>query len=279
MKRNSFVKFPFIRFEKSKLHDYVYAIYIDGETRREKEVRDAYVECAKFIEEGNQEKVDELREKYNFEPQYDVTFELVKNFTLKKPDLETHRTYAEILENAGMKVEMSDTALKIVCDEDEYKFMRFSDLEPGILSVLSDIDTVERGGKCHPYSVLTALAYNKFKEYETYLVTGRIYQLSNQAKYLHSWVEVTDEYGTAIIDASKNLVTDKKSYYEINHVDETERISSEQVEIDYKMLRRLTDYDSYVAKVYYENRKRGLWLYQKLVKLGEISEAQPASNE
>ena len=275
MKRINFVRFPFIKFEKAKLYSWAKEFYIDSENRAEREVKEAYRECAKYIEQGNHQKAEELRLIYDFQPQYDIVFELMKNFTLKEPNDEVHETYATILEQAGYNVEIDDKTLKIHDDGKVIEIERFSDLEPNILKILPDIDKPERGGKCHPYSVLTAVMYKNKTEFDTHLVTGRIYQLSHKFKYLHSWVEISRDGKTYIIDPSKNLVIDRDSYYEINHVQGTERISANQVSEDYKMIRRLTDYDGYIAKVYYENRANGLKLYRRLVSLGEISEAEP----
>ena len=41
---------------------------------------------------------------------------------------------------------------------------------------------------------------------------------------------------------------------------------------DYDLIRKLTDYDDYAVKVYYENPERGRKLYEKLVEIGEIVE-------
>ena len=277
MKRINFVRFPFIKFEKAKLYSWAKEFYIDSENRAEREVKEAYRECAKYIEQGNHQKAEELRLIYDFQPQYDIVFELMKNFTLKEPNDEVHETYASILEQAGYNVENDDKTLKIHDDGKVIEIERFSDLEPNILKILPDIDKPERGGKCHPYSVLTAVMYKNKTEFNTHLVTGRIYQLSHKFKYLHSWVEISRDGKFYVIDPSKNLVIDRDSYYEINHVQGTERISARQVSEDYKMIRRLTDYDGYIAKVYYENRANGLKLYRRLVSLGEISESQPES--
>ena len=38
------------------------------------------------------------------------------------------------------------------------------------------------------------------------------------------------------------------------------------------MIRKLTDYDYFAVKVYYENPERGRKLYKKLVSIGEIEE-------
>ncbi len=278
MKRINFVRFPFVRFEKAMLYNWAKEFYIDSENRAEKEVKEAYKKCAEYIEEGNQEKVDELRLIYDFQPQYDIIFELMKNFTLKEPNEMTHQTYAGILESAGFRVVCDNGTLQIFDDENnEIKMKKFSDLEPQIFKVLPDIDKPERGGKCHPYSVLTTLLYKNNKEFEAYLVTGRIYQLSHKFKYLHSWVEITVGDKTYVVDPSKNLIIEKDAFYEINHVAGTEKIHSSIVAEDYKMIRKLTDYDGYVAKVYYESRHNGLKLYRTLVKMGEISESQPES--
>ena len=275
MKRINFVRFPFIKFEKAKLYSWAKEFYINSENRAESEVKEAYKLCGKYIEEGNHEKAEELRVIYDFQPQYDIIFELMKNFTLKEPNAEVHRTYAEILESAGCRIETDGEVLKIFDEEKVIVAKKFSNLEPHILKILPDIDRPERGGKCHPYSVLTAMMYKNNADLKTHLVTGRIYQLSHKFKYLHSWVEVVVGDTVYVIDPSKNLVIDRNSYYEINHVQGTERISAVQVDEDYKKIRKLTDYDGYISKVYYENRANGLKLYKKLVKLGEISEAEP----
>lgn len=129
-----------------------------------------------------------------------------------------------------------------------------------------------------PYGVLTALCYRNNKNFETHFVTGRIYQLSPKAKYLHSWVEISDKKEEFVIDPTRNAVYSKEAFYYINHVGETARVHSKVLSEDYDMIRTLTDYDNYAVKVYYENPEKGRVLYKKLVSIGAIEEAPQKQN-
>lgn len=270
----NFIKFPFIKFKKAKLHSWAQNKYIEDEKRRQEEVEEAYRICGKYIEHGEVEKAQELIDFYNFDPLNEAIFEVIKRFTLKEPDYEGIKTYSDILALAKIFVEITEHELFFKSDYLNFSVKRFSEIRPEILKVLKDIDTVERGGRCHTYSVLSLLNYCKEPSVEVFMVTGRIYQLSPNANYLHSWLEIVDGDTVKVIDCAKNAVMDRDYFYEVNHVSRVERVHSSTIVADYKLIRRLADYDPVVSKVYYENVIRGRKLYRYLVDVGEIKESE-----
>ena len=272
---NSFVRFPFIRFKKAEAHEWAKETYIDSEKRKQQEAIAAYLECAKLIAAGEQEKGMDIQKEYYFEPHYNILFDLIRAYTVKNPNYDLITKLVNELKIADIKVIVGERLLCVEADDLNFFVQRFSEVEPNIKRILPELETYDRKGRCHPYSVLTAMYYSGRSDLKAEMVTGRIYQLSNKADYLHSWVEVDNGYQVLVVDAAKNIVMPKAAFYEIHHVKETERVSAETVAKDYKMIKKLTDYDEYLVKVYYENAKNGRNLYKKLIKMGEI---QPEPN-
>ena len=275
---DSYVKYLFVRFKKARLISWARERYIENENRMEEEVKSAYLQCARLLESGQEQEAMKIQDYYKFEPQYDVLFDIIKSFTLKPPNKENMMRLIPLMNEIGVVVTIGDDELSFVGAGLNFSVFRFSEVEPDMLNILGDIETTARGGKCHPYSILTAMSYNKCKEFTTHFVTGRVYQLSEKFKYLHSWVEISDGEHECVIDASKNIFMKKEPYYELNHVEEVQKVPASDIVTDYSMIRKLTDYNNIVAKVYYENADNGRFLYNTLVKRGEIVENQPNQN-
>ena len=268
----SFVNFPYIKFSKAKLHNWAKKKYITSENKKQDRVESSFLKFATLYATQKDKQAKFLDKIYDFDPVSSTLYNLIKVFTYKKVDSVSIDYLIESLALVGVNVKIINNELVIESEDLNFKVSKFSELEPEILKKLSNIEEPTRGGRCHPYGVITALYYNKCKDFETYLVTGRIYQLSPEAKYLHSWVEISTDKGVFVIDPTRNAVYPKEAFYSINHVGKTARLSSDEVKKDYDMIRMLTDYDNYAVKVYYENPERGRKLYKKLVSLGEIEE-------
>ena len=268
----SYVRFPLIRFSKARLHNWAKQKYITSENEAQERVDISFLKYAQLYASGKNERARILNYFYKFDPVSNTLYNLIKGFTYRETDEKAIKDLIDALEIVQIKAEIVDDVLYVKSDDLSFNVKKLTNLEPLILRRLPDIDKPSRGGRCHPYGVITALFYDKAKDFETHLVTGRIYQLSPDAKYLHSWVEISDSDATFVIDSTRNAVYSKEAFYKINHVGDVVRLHSSIINKDYKMIRKLTDYDDYAVKVYYENPERGRKLYKKLVKLGEISE-------
>ncbi len=268
----SYVRFPMIKFSKARLHNWAKKKYITSENEAQDRVDASFLKYAQLYASGKYERTRFLNYFYKFDPVSNTLYNLIKVFTYKELDENAIKDLIDALEIVQIKAEIVDDVLYVESDDLSFNVKKLTNLEPFILKQLPNIDKPSRGGRCHPYGVITALFYDKAKDFETHLVTGRIYQLSPEAKYLHSWVEISDNDATFVIDPTRNAVYSKEAFYKINHVGEVVKVHSSVIKKDYKMIRRLTNYDDYAVKVYYENPKRGRKLYKKLVSLGEISE-------
>ncbi|MBP3581913.1 MAG: hypothetical protein J6J33_04105 [Clostridia bacterium] len=266
----NFIKFPEIKFRKCLLHFWAKEKYINAENRKQDRVDRAYARFTKLYTKKKVSKAEKINLQYNFDIVATSLYNLIKIFTYKEFDKAVIQEFIDTLKIAGIEAEVNGGILHIKSEEISFFVKKLSKVEPAILKMLPDIEEETRGGKCHPYGVITALAYNKNKNFDTYFVTGKIYHLSAQGEYLHSWVEIADETDTFVIDPTRNAIYSKEAFYMINHVKDTIRLHSSVVQQDYKLIRELTNYDSYLAKVYYENPENGRKLHNELVKLGEI---------
>lgn len=267
----NFVKFPFMRFKKQNVIQWVASKYFDGEVSRQMQVNQAYEACAKCIELGDDAALERIQLKYEFEPHFDLMNEAIKSITLKNPELHLFYNCVELLSEAGIIFELNQNKIIITAGDEVFDVYKFSTVEPKIKNKIKDLEEKTRSGKCHYYSELVALYYLD-KNIETEFVTGRIYQLSKIANYLHSWVEIKYGEKTYVIDASKNIVIDKDLYYLINHVEDPERIHAKVLKEDIPLIRKLAGVDYRLAKVYYDNAENGRRLYNELIRMGEIKE-------
>lgn len=267
-----FVKFPDIVFSKARLHNWARKKYVTSENKAQDKVDASFYKYATLYATGRERKAKMMDNTYHFDPVSNTLYNLIKFFTYKETDKTAIENLISTLLIAGIKVQIEGDVLHVSSKEMSFDVEKLSVLEPDILRRLPDIDKPSRGGKCHPYGVLATIFYSKTDDFDTYFVTGRIYQLSPEAKYLHSWVEVLFNGEVYVIDPTRNAVMPRDAFYKINHVDETVRLHSSEVVKDYRIIRKLTDYDNYAVKVYYENPERGRKLYNMLVRMGEIIE-------
>lgn len=274
----NFLKIPYIKFRKTCLHSWAKRKYITSENKSQDKVDATVLKCATLYSQGKNKEALRLGTQYSFDAVTNTLYNIIKSFTYRNVDMVAIFQMIESLEKCGVNVQIDGDVLHISSENLNFRVIKFSKYEPRILFQLKDIEEPSRGGKCHPYGVLTALCYRNNKNFETHFVTGRIYQLSPKAKYLHSWVEISDKKEEFVIDPTRNAVYSKEAFYYINHVGETARVHSKVLSEDYDMIRTLTDYDNYAVKVYYENPEKGRALYKKLVSIGAIEEAPQKQN-
>lgn len=274
----NFIKFPYIKFRKSCLHNYSKWKYITREKSKQEKIKKTYLKYVSLVSKGKEKQADKLSESYEFDPLANILNGLISEFSLKEPNEENLKCYIDSLKSVGIDVQIIFDILFISSNDFSFCVKKLSKYEPEILKQLNDIEKTTRNGKCHPYGVVACLFLDALEDYKNVsLVTGKVFQLSPKAKYLHSWVEFLDEEKNAfVVDPTNNAVYLKDIFYDIHHVGETVNLSSSEVKRDYKIIKDLTDYDEYAVKIYYENPERGRKLYQKLNMLGEIGERENA---
>lgn len=278
--QKNFVRYIGLRFKKSRLHSWAKEKYVNAENRAEDYVRINYKKLSD-LSKFSAEELSLIQNEFNFEPHYFLIMQMINEFTLKEPNFDILNYNAELFRSVGAKVDFNENCFNFEFDDLKFRALKLSQFFPQVMTVLTDIETRNRAGKCHPYSVVVANFLESTRDddkYKIHLATDRIYQLSNKSKYLHSWVELEDGEKTFVIDPTKNLVIDRNAYYEINHVQNPEKIDSKTLLYDYKKIRKLTEYDEFLVKVYYENAENGRILYDTLVERGEIDESAPMSN-
>lgn len=270
----NFIKIPYIKFRKSWLHNWAKWKYITQENKKQDKAKKEYMKYTSLVLAGKKKKANVCNDKFSFDPLAYILSALVSEFTYKEINKENFEPLVQALAGAGISVQIISDIMFVSSNEFSFCVKKLSLFEPRIKDKLKDIEIEDRSRKCHPYGVVTALYFDKLKEYETKLVTGRIYQLTPKAKYLHSWVEIKDNENTFVVDPTKNAVYLKDIFYDINHVGEVAILSADEVKRDYDIIKSLTDYDNYAVKVFYENPERGRMLYKKLVSAGEIIEVK-----
>lgn len=265
------------KYNKTKLHNWAKLKYIDTEFQNQADMMENYLNIANIGDTSNSEFKD-IQKKYNFEPHYYLIMQMLSEFTKQNPSYRLINENGSLFKDVNVKIDYDNTVFLFESDDLKFGAMKMSNVIPEVKSIIPEIETDDRAGKCHPYSVLLAMFFDKYKflgDATVSLATDRVYQLSSKSQYLHSWVEISTDEAEYVLDATKNLILDKKAYYEINHVKNPEKVNSKQLLLDYPILKALTDYDNYLAIVYYENAENGRMLYDMLVKKGEIIKKQP----
>lgn len=271
--QKSFVRYIGLRFKKARFHSWAKKRYIDAENRAEEYVRLKYSKM-KDLNTMSTEEFDSIQNEFKFEPHYYLIMQMLNEFTLAEPNFETINSTASLL-NGIANIIYDDNSFVFDAEGLTFIAKKLTHEFPELKRYLTDIENRTRVKKCHPYSVVLANFLeinNSDNACKISLVTDRIYQLSHKAKFLHSWVEVEIDGNCYVLDSTKNLIIDRDAYYEICHVQQPEKVDSKQLLKDYKLIRKLTDYDEYLVKVYYENAENGRVLYDTLVERGEIIE-------
>lgn len=265
------------KYSKTKLHNWAKLKYVDSEVCLQNMIMKKYEKILNLKDNGGVE-FDKLQAEYNFEPKYYIIMQMLSQFSLNNPNYKMINDNIKLFNNTSVKIDYDNTVFLFNSDELNFSAMKMANVIPEVKQVIPDIESASRVGKCHPYSVLLAMFLDNFNltsGADIYLATDNIYQLSQTAKYMHSWVEICLFGKEYVFDATKNLIIDKNAYYEINHISNPEKVNSKQLLLDFPKIKKLTEYDSCLANVYYENAQNGRMVYDTLVKRGEIIEKQP----
>jgi len=123
------------------------------------------------------------------------------------------------------------------------------------------IETLKRKKRCHPETVKLSLQLSN----DNNVCTGWVYNLSSYSKYLHSWIEFSDDTNSEwCLDFTFNAAIDKGSYYRLFNVDETTKISNSIIKQDFDTIQDMANMDGLFLKAYLCNREETLEIYNKV---------------
>ena len=134
-----------------------------------------------------------------------------------------------------LETKVIKNSVLIRTDKGIIKFCKLSDVIEE-LKQDPDIETENRLDNCHEKAVEISRRLREDNE----VVTGYIYGISDKAKYLHSWVEVSLKDGQKfVLDYTKNIMINKEGYYFITHAEPLSRIKSKDMKEDDKIIDKL----------------------------------------
>ena len=131
---------------------------------------------------------------------------------------------------AGKKRDIYELIIR--AGEKEFTVGKMTDCFYALEKFLPEIETAERKDKCHIFSVILADTLANLNV-NVDVVTGYVYHLTDQTKFLHSWVE--SKKGI-VFDATLNAFMDKELYQKLQHYEEVSRFSGKTVVKDFERL-------------------------------------------
>lgn len=164
---------------------------------------------------------------------------LIYNYSLIKTKPEDIERYVYICKNVFKKDFNAWFSRKdrVNCLEIQHRYTiyrveKLTDIYPAFRFIFKDLETKERMGKCHQGAIDIARVLNR-ANVKCDVVTGFIYGLTDQSRFLHSWVE-TD--GEMVYDFTLNACLNKNLYKKLQHYEELNRISGKDIEEDIQKL-------------------------------------------
>jgi hypothetical protein len=76
----------------------------------------------------------------------------------------------------------------------------------------------KRNGNCHEFSVKALKVFSKYFNQKTKIVTGNVSYYVPENKYVHSWLEFDLAGKKCALDSTKNIITDRDTYYRLLHI-------------------------------------------------------------
>jgi len=167
-----------------------------------------------------------------------------------------------ILDNDRIIIKTKDGDIKVK------KLSKVVDLED------KTIETMQRKKRCHTESV--KLSYQLSNKNN--VCTGWVYNLSSFAKYLHSWVEVTDSKDNDwCLDFTFNSAMDRDSYYRLFNVGQLSKVPSAIIQQEFDTILDMFGMDGIFLKAYLCNREETLEIYNKEKKARVNGKISPLS--
>ena len=149
-------------------------------------------------------------------------------------------------------IDFSSKNLEIDTTDKKIKVRKFTDIFPQF-SNNYDLYSDLRLGQCHSKAV--ELAHVLPIKHD--VVTGYYCSLTNNLKYLHSWIEINiNEKEPVVIDYTMNAVINKSGYYQFRHIYPLCRISNNTIKKDLALLKKELFYKDLTPKEYLVFRDR-----------------------
>lgn len=142
-------------------------------------------------------------------------------------------------------INIKDNYIQIVTTEGNIEVFNLSTKLKRSKEDFPDIVTERRHSEC-----LTSVDIVQRLGIKNDLVTGYIYGRSDVAKYLHCWVETFLKGKEVVIDYTLNAIVNKEGYYQMRHVQPINRISSDKIKDDAKILSKFNGMKMYDMKEY-----------------------------
>lgn len=159
----------------------------------------------------------------------------INSFTLDTDSEEESMRLIEGLKEADFikEVDVTKSTLLIKTVDGDIRVCKLTEMIPGLKEDDPNLLTEDRKGNCHEKSIQIANSMGKIKND---IVTGFVFGYSDQAKYLHSWVEFNYQGEDMVIDYTLNALMNKEGYYMIQRAKPLSRIDSKLLKEDRKVL-------------------------------------------
>ena len=202
---------------------------------------------------------------------------LIKEFTLGKKsrsfDINEVVKYVKQCNGDNIRnIELKNNLLKIETKDNMYNVGKLSEFFGGTDDEI--LLSNDRVGVCHQASIMTGL---RIKD-DSCVVTGKVWTLCPQEKFLHSWVEIPrNGKDDLVIDYTINSIINKSGYYALNHIDEdnVHKIDINEIAEDVDQLDLYKGKYTYLLKEYLTGNKE---FAKKLYDFGGPLEEQEMEN-
>ena len=173
----------------------------------------------------------------------------IHNFTKTTSLNDNEKQYLTSLKNRShyiKNVEIKNSILNIETINGIINVGILSDLIPSFEKEYPDIKNNNRLGKCHKISMDISKKLGK----DNFLVTGYCYGMSDQSKYLHSWVETIIDNKEVVIDYTQNAIINKPGFYLLNHAEPLSKIPNNDIISDEYFLNKICSLIPFSNKEY-----------------------------
>ena len=167
--QKEFVRYIGLRFKKAKLHSWAKERYVDSENRTEDNV-EFYYSKLKDLSLMTDEEFNAIQNEFNFEPHYYLIMQMLNEYTLTDSNHNFILDNADIFRSMGAKINYDDVCFEFELEDLKFMAIKLSQYFPYVMTHLTDIETRERKGKCHPYSVVVAMLLERYRGENKYKI-------------------------------------------------------------------------------------------------------------
>lgn len=254
----NFLNLPAVKVKKSKANnEYLHELFIT----KDKEGLNWEKECTRALFSGDIDKFGELTKGKHVNIETYLIDLLIDMFGSGNNEyclsiLEILNNMTNFVKNAKIENNM----IIINTKKSKIEASRFSDI-PKLSSIFPNL-TVKNNRKkqCHNFSIKLTLN----ADFDCKIATGYVSDFSNNAKYLHSWVE-TKTHGTSyVIDLTKNIIINKQAYYMIQNISSpVYKISQKTFIQERDLFNDIARKNKYLSKLYLSNRPLAIAIYNQ----------------